>query len=222
MTKQDTQLHKLKSQAPAGPDSQEMNVFLDAIAARHRMELDPSQAEAIGKIFMKAARIVEESRSIEADKPTPRGTSPTHFQSTEDWAYVRHHESYDDLSLWPIAQEELSVLPGNFDLPPGGHKIRVEAEDPDILNSFKLAPEGVETSQSSQIKSSGAGELSAARVLLIGGIPAATTASGVLLLIASATKSPLVPNPYLALLVFLVGLAFGVTAVVAVQERQRR
>lgn len=63
-------------------------------------------------------------------------------------------------------------------------------------------------------------ELSALQVLLVGGIPVATTVAGALMLIASGSKDPIVPNPYIALFTFLVGIAFIITAVVAIREQQ--
>jgi hypothetical protein len=191
-------------------DLEETDVFLDAIAARHRMEFDPAQAKAIGKMFQKAAQIVEESRSIEADKPAPRGATPLRIKYSDAWTSAHRFEAPKDFEAWQVV-DEVAVVPmhgshaygGPVTAAPYGYSEGTPMETP------------VSDSDPSR------DEISAFRILLVGGIPVATTISGVLLLIASAAKNPIVPNPYIALFTFLVGLAFIATAVAAIRERQR-
>jgi hypothetical protein len=211
VSKGDTEL----SHAPESEtvDLEETDVFLDAIAARHRMEFDPAQAKAIGNIFKKAAQIVEESRSVEADKPAPRGaTSLREAYYGDAWTTVHQYGPPEDFENWHVV-DEVSVVPMHGSV--YGQSLGKLAGPLDLTESKNPA---VAEPSRPRLRSD---DLSALRILFLGGIPIATTVSGILLLIASATTDPIVPNPYIALFTFLSGLAFTATAVVAIRERQR-
>jgi hypothetical protein len=74
---------------------------------------------------------------------------------------------------------------------------------------------------SSQKKNSTAShDLSVGRIFVMGGIPVAAVTLGIALLIGSATRHPVVPNPYVALFTFLSGLALLATAAAAIRENR--
>lgn len=57
-------------------------------------------------------------------------------------------------------------------------------------------------------------------VLLIGGIPSATFAVGLLMLIGALIGAPVVTNAYIGLLLFFGGLGLGIVARIALYEKQ--
>jgi hypothetical protein len=191
---------------------EQTQAYLDALTLRTRGEFDLGLAQSMQNVLGEAIRMVE-SQSSEADKATPGatgifthypGATPQRFEHTQHPINVvggyQHHSQPLREIYEPLRQQSnaiYNVVTHNFD---------------------SLVEEAAEAEK----KKARERELSATRVLLAGGIPVATTAAGVMLVVASAATTPIVPNPYVALMVLIAGVGLLVTATVALKERRQR
>lgn len=192
--------------APATEAASELQVqtqaFLDALSLRTRGEFDTSLAESMQNVLSQAIQIVESSRSAEADKVTPSGTISFPVYTEKAFSPIFERRGRDiDVDLYPHAFEYMT--------------------EPLVLQYGQGGLTGAGDLRNSDSAEVPTKELSPIRVFLAGGIPIATTVTGAMLLVASAARTPVVPNPYLALFVLLAGIGLIVTAVAALRERRQ-
>jgi len=207
----------------------ETEVYLDAMSVRSKLEFDPEFARSIANLVDHAARIVEDSRSIDRDKPPPHSIqSPQVYKAMliQQRAEVQRLQAATDAARLrrEIAQQkaEIQRIATRVQL----HGVKVSpwnaetARDLVVHGTSMAGSRGEESShQEDSIPAQG---LSVGRILVIGGIPVATLTLGVTLVIESATRHPIVPNPYVALFILLAGFALLATAVAAIRERRER
>jgi hypothetical protein len=195
---------------PRDRDAEEVELFLDATTMRSRIDFDPEFAQSVANLVSKAAQIVEESRSIDRDKPPPLHSLGAYNKLLDQrrLEFINATTAHEVARLRQRIEREAAAIQ------------QITAEAPALpwedrqSESTPLTRELTESQTSTR-------ELSPARIFVIGGLPVATTAVGAVLLVESATTSPVVPNPYVALFIFLAGLALGATAVAALRERRR-
>lgn len=207
---------------------EDTETYLDAMSIRSKLEFDPDFARSIASMVNHAARIVEDSRSVDRDKPPPHSIqSPQIYQDflIQERAEAQRLQAATDAARLrrEIAQQKAEI-----------QKIAARVQSQKAITQpwhiqaarnliIHGSPHQGSLSEKS-VKSPAANqsqELSVSRILLIGGIPVATVTLGVTLLVESALQRPVVPNPYVGLFALLAGFALLATAVAAIRERRK-
>jgi hypothetical protein len=188
--------------------------FLDAVALKASLAFDPDAARRIAWVVGKAAEIVEASGTERRDKLSPYGSNPIR-------AYNVMIRQQSDLIQKAVAELGAARATPGTEMQSLHEKLSgVETKLDKLSQAGAVSPEEPHSGGTGSVEHPNADELSAPRVFLIGGIPIATIAVGGGLLIESAVDKPITPNPYMALFIFLVGLALFATAVAVLRDRR--